>query len=119
MANSVQNALSWTAGAPNMAIARINKRGQVTIPSAVRSAANLREGDSVQLEVTAEGVLMRSGPKRDPEQWWFWEKEWLDGELEIDARRAANPGTANWMTEEEFMAWLNDNVDNPVTGTST
>ena len=74
-----------------MAIARMNKRGPVTIPAAVRNAANLREGDPLHIEVTSEGVLMRSAPKRDPGQWWFWEKEWHDGELEIDARRAANP----------------------------
>ena len=60
----------------------IRARGQVTIPASVRQAVHIDEGDLVELEVTADGILMRPLKTIDAAQAWFWTEEWQAGERE-------------------------------------
>jgi antitoxin PrlF len=60
----------------------IRAKGQVTIPQDVREAAHLKEGDSVEIEITADGILLRPQKLIDASQAWFWIREWQQGERE-------------------------------------
>lgn len=68
-----------------MAIATISVRGrgQITIPKRLRERLHIAEGDLLEIEVSSEGILLRP-PKKDPDQAWFWTKEWQEKEREAD-----------------------------------
>ena len=46
--------------------------GRVTIPKSLRCQARLDEGDELDVEITAEGILLRPCSKRDHNQSWYW-----------------------------------------------
>jgi AbrB family looped-hinge helix DNA binding protein len=63
-----------------MATTTIRARGQLTIPSSVAKAAHLEEGDPVEVEIVAEGILLRPRKVIDSTQAWFWAPTWQAGE---------------------------------------
>ena len=65
-----------------MPVSVIRAKGQVTIPQDVREAAHLKEGDPVEIEITADGILLRPQKLIDASQAWFWTQEWQQGERE-------------------------------------
>lgn len=72
-----------------MARTRVRAKGQVTLPDQIRKAAHLEEGDLLEAELTAEGILLRPQKVIDATQAWFWSPEWQAGEREADADREA------------------------------
>ncbi len=64
-------------------------KGQVTLPEEIRRAARLEEGDLLDVEVTAEGILLRPRKVIDATQAWFWTPEWQVGERAAEADLAA------------------------------
>jgi antitoxin PrlF len=67
----------------------IRGKGQVTIPSDIRKAAHLDEGDPVDFEVVEEGILIRPRKIIDATQAWFWTAAWQAREAEAEADIAA------------------------------
>jgi antitoxin PrlF len=74
---------------PRMARTTLRAKGQLTIPDDIRKAAHLEEGDLLEAEITAEGILLRPQKVIDATQAWFWTPEWQAGEREADADLAA------------------------------
>ncbi len=72
-----------------MARTTLRAKGQVTLPDEIRRAARLEEGDLLDVEVTAEGILLRPQKVVDATQAWFWTPEWQAGERESEADLAA------------------------------
>lgn len=85
--------------------AELRSRGQVTIPSPVREAARLAEGDFVEFELTEKGILLRPLKTVDATQAWFWEQDWQAGEREASADIAAGR-TKQYRTSAEFLSSL-------------
>jgi AbrB family looped-hinge helix DNA binding protein len=83
----------------------VRKKGSVTIPAEIRRAARLEEGDIVEVEMTADGILLRPKKLIDATQAWFWEPAWQAGEREADAEAAAGRGE-RFASDEEFLAAL-------------
>jgi antitoxin PrlF len=83
-------------------VAVIRDKGQVTIPSGIRKAARLDEGDSVEVVITAEGILLRPRKQVDVTQAWFWTPAWQKGEREAsdDIRKGR---TRTYETEKDFL----------------
>jgi AbrB family looped-hinge helix DNA binding protein len=88
-----------------MAFATMRGKGQITLPSQIRKAAHLEEGDPVEVELTEEGILLRPKKVIDSSQAWFWTPEWQRREAEADADIAAGRGKV-YTSEEEFLAEL-------------
>jgi len=90
-----------------MSVSIIRAKGQVTIPQDVREAAQLEEGDPVEIEITADGILLRPKKLIDASQAWFWSKEWQRGE-----RKASEDIKAGRIkvseSSEEFLGSLED-----------
>lgn len=65
-----------------MALTRVTRNGQITLPASVRRAAGIKEGDLVA--VTTEGDTITLVPKRlvDKTQAYFWSEEWQQAERE-------------------------------------
>ena len=87
--------------------ARVRGKGQITLPREIRDAAHLEEGDPIEFEITAHGILMRPKKVIDASQAWFWTPEWQAGEREADADIAAGRVTT-YLTAEEFLASLEE-----------
>lgn len=92
-----------------MARTVIRNRGQVTIPASIRRAARLEEGDPVEVELVAEGILLRPRKVIDPTQAWFWTPEWQAGEREADEDIAAGR-VERFESDEEFLAALRERM---------
>ena len=88
-----------------MNIAFLRSKGQLTIPPDVRAAARLEEGDPVEIEVTAEGILLRPKKMIDSAQAWFWTEAWQAGEREASEDIAAGR-TEVHKTPEDFIGSL-------------
>jgi AbrB family looped-hinge helix DNA binding protein len=86
---------------------RMRKKGQLTLPSSVRAAAHLEEGDPIKVEITEDGILLRPQKVVDATQAWFWTPEWQEGEREASADLAA--GRFDRSTSDDgFLAALDD-----------
>ena len=70
----------------------VRSKGQLTIPAGIRKAAHLEEGDPVEIEVVAEGILLRPKKIIDATQAWFWTPRWQGGEQEASAELEAGLG---------------------------
>lgn len=88
-----------------MARTTLRAKGQVTLPEEIRNAARLEEGDPLEAELTAEGILLRPQKVIDATQAWFWTAEWQAGEREADADEAAGRGET-FESGEEFVKAL-------------
>ena len=83
----------------------LRAKGQLTLPDDIRRAAHLEEGDLLEAELTADGILLRPQKLIDATQAWFWSPEWQAGEREADADRAAGR-VETFSSGEEFMGAL-------------
>jgi bifunctional DNA-binding transcriptional regulator/antitoxin component of YhaV-PrlF toxin-antitoxin module len=79
--------------------------GKVLIPEEIREAAHLTDGTELEVEITAVGILLRTPQPIDPDQAWFWTKEWQAGEREADEEIKAGKGEF-FASGEEFLAAL-------------
>ena len=83
-------------------VAIIRDKGQVTIPSGIRKAAHLGEGDSVEVVITPDGILLRPRKLVDATQAWFWTPDWQRAEQEAseDIRQGR---TRTYKTDRDFL----------------
>lgn len=88
-------------------MAILRAKGQLTIPPEIRRQVHLEEGDPVEFEVTAEGILLKPKKVVDASQAWFWTPEWQAKEREADAAIAAGR-VQHFDSDEEFLASLDD-----------
>jgi AbrB family looped-hinge helix DNA binding protein len=93
----------------------LRAKGQLTLPEEIRAAAHLEEGDLLDAEITAEGILLRPQKVIDATQAWFWTTEWQSGEREADADRDAGR-LETFGTGEEFLKALRGRAKGPVRG---
>lgn len=85
----------------------IRGKGQLTIPSEIRAAAHLEEGDPVEIELVPEGILVRPRKVIDATQAWFWTKRWQSGEAEAAAEATSGQGR-RFATSADFLASFDD-----------
>ena len=83
----------------------LRSKGQLTIPAGIRKAAHLEEGDPVEMEVVAEGILLRPKKIIDATQAWFWTPRWQAGEQEASAELEAGLGDV-YESSEDFLKSL-------------
>ena len=85
-------------------MSRIRAKGQVTIPTSIRTAARIEEGDPIEFELVDDGILMRPKKVIDATQAWFWTAEWQAGEREADEEAARDGGVIYEDAESLFTA---------------
>jgi AbrB family looped-hinge helix DNA binding protein len=66
-------------------VLQVRSNGQITLPAAVRSKANLKEGDLLEVVVEVDGTV-RLVPQIAVErsQAYFWTRRWQNGERKAD-----------------------------------
>jgi AbrB family looped-hinge helix DNA binding protein len=85
----------------------LRTKGQITIPSEIRQAAHLEEGDPLEVEIVAEGILLRPRKVIDATQAWFWSPTWQAGEYEASAELERGEGRV-FPSGDEFLASLDE-----------
>jgi antitoxin PrlF len=85
----------------------VRGKGQITIPSEIRKAARLEEGDPVEVELVEGGILLRPLKLIDATQAWFWQPEWQAGEREAAADLAAGRSRV-FESSEAFLGSLDE-----------
>jgi len=85
----------------------VRGKGQITIPSEIRKATHLEEGDPVEVEIVEGGILLRPCKVIDATQAWFWQSEWQAGEREAAADLAAGRSRV-FESPEEFLSSLGE-----------
>jgi len=91
-----------------MSRSTLRAKGQLTLPTDVRAALGVQEGDDVEFEITEDGTVVMIGLKLiRADQAWFWTPEWQAGEREADEQIARGEGTVYGSTEE-FLASLDE-----------
>jgi AbrB family looped-hinge helix DNA binding protein len=81
----------------------VRRRGQLTIPSDIRKAAHLEEGDPVEVELVEDGILLRPRKIIDATQAWFWTPAWQAGEREASLELERGDGETS-DSDESFLA---------------
>lgn len=87
----------------------LRSKGQITIPADIRKAVHLEEGDPVEVELVADGILLRPQKVIDATQTWFWTAAWQQGEREA-ALEVALGGGERHESGEDFVAALRADV---------
>ena len=68
-----------------MEVVRVRKRFQITLPTAIREAASVCEGDFLTAEVREDGtIVMRLGRLVDADEAFLYTPEWQAAEREAD-----------------------------------
>jgi AbrB family looped-hinge helix DNA binding protein len=95
-----------------MARTTLRGKGQVTLPEEIRRAARLEEGDLLDVEMTADGILLRPRKVIDATQAWFWSPEWQAGERDAEADLTSGL-TETFASGEEFLDALTRRAKTP------
>lgn len=70
--------------------ATLRAKSQLTLPSEIRSALHVTEGDEAEFVVTEDGqVVLRGLTKVPTDQRWFWDHQWQAGEQQASEQIAA------------------------------
>lgn len=70
------------------------------------------EGDLLEAELTADGILLRPQKVIDAAQAWFWSPEWQAGEREADGDQAAKRAET-FSSDEAFLGALRSRMKRP------
>ena len=91
-----------------MAVVRVTRNYQVSIPKRVRDALGLEEGDLIDVQERDGEIVMV--PKRliDAAQAWFWSPEWQRGEREVDEDIRAGRVIGPFKNVEELKKHFGD-----------
>jgi AbrB family looped-hinge helix DNA binding protein len=91
-----------------MAVVKVTRNFQVSIPKAVRDQIGLTEGDLIEVEARDGEIVMIPKKLIDADQAWFWTKEWQDGEREVDAELRAGRIIGPFKTVDEMKKHFGD-----------
>jgi AbrB family looped-hinge helix DNA binding protein len=69
---------------PEMALMKIRKNYQITIPRNLRNKFNLAEGDYVEMETRNGTIVLKPVKVIQPDQEYFYTNEWQKKEAEVD-----------------------------------
>jgi AbrB family looped-hinge helix DNA binding protein len=88
-------------------------KGVVTIPQEVRDQLHLSMGDRFFVRVEDGNVILVLARLVPADQAWFWSQEWQakEREAEVDL---ANGDSRRFDSDEDFVAFLTEHVDDPV-----
>ena len=67
-----------------MALMKIRKNYQITIPRNLRNKFNLAEGDYVEMETRNGTIVLKPVKVIQPDQEYFYTNEWQKKEAEVD-----------------------------------
>jgi AbrB family looped-hinge helix DNA binding protein len=91
-----------------MALSKVTRNHQVSIPKEIRDRLNLHEGDYVEVEERDGEIVMVPKKLIDADQAWFWSPEWQAGEREVDEELRAGRVIGPFNNVEEMKKHFGD-----------
>jgi len=65
-------------------ITQIREKSQITIPKDLIKKLNLKIGDSIDIDIENDRIIIKPVVIIPKAQAWFWSKEWQQGENEAE-----------------------------------
>ena len=65
-------------------LVKVSRGGQVTLPAALRQAANIEIGDYLEVSLVDDHLVLSPKQLIDKSQTYFWSASWQEGEREAD-----------------------------------
>ncbi len=65
-------------------LVKVSRGGQVTLPAALRQAANIEIGDYLEVALVGEQLVLSPKQVIDKSQSYFWSAAWQESEREAD-----------------------------------
>lgn len=87
-----------------MALLKLKRHAQVTIPADLRRQFNLQEGDYLEAEAVEGGTLLKPVSVLVREQAWQQMREAMEQVVD----REPSPGQSDREKEEEIARWIKD-----------
>ncbi len=66
-------------------LTEIRSRSQITIPSEIIKKLNLKQGDTLDVDVEGDQIVLRPVIAIPKDQTYFWTKEWQSEEKQIQS----------------------------------
>ncbi len=92
------------------ALTRVTRNGQITLPAQMRRAANIEEGDYIEVTVQGDSLLLTPKKLIDKSQAYYWTPAWQEMERRADEDEKAGR-TAKFDSVEDLIADLHRQVD--------
>ena len=67
-----------------MDLIKVKQHFQITLPNSLRKKYNLAVGDYMKIENLEDGIMIKPIKVIDPDQAYYFTKEWQDKEAEAD-----------------------------------
>lgn len=87
-------------------VMKISPQGQIRIPKDVMQTLNIEIGDYVEVEIDQGRIILKPRKLIDPNQGWYWTKEWQQMEADVDEELEKNGLSDEFHTAEEGLKWL-------------
>ena len=87
-----------------MALLKLKRHAQVTIPADLRRQFNLQEGDYLEAEAVPDGILLKPVSVLGREQAWQQMREAMAQVVDQEP----SPGQSDQEKEEEIARWIKD-----------
>lgn len=87
-------------------ILKISPQRQIRVPKKLMEKIGLYEGDYVEITLRGMEIVLKPRKLIDPQQGWFWTKEWQEGEKEVDKEIQNEELSPEFHTAEEGLEWL-------------
>ena len=66
-------------------LTELRTRSQITIPSEIIKQLNLKQGDTLEIEIEGEQIILRPVIAIPKDQAFFWSKHWQADEKQVQA----------------------------------
>ncbi|KAA8675350.1 AbrB/MazE/SpoVT family DNA-binding domain-containing protein [Clostridium sp. MT-14] len=88
-------------------ITQLREKSQITIPKEVIKKLNLKTGDSIDIDIEDNKIILKPVVVVPKDQAWFWSKEWQHDEKQAD-KDIKNGKTKKFNSAQELF----DDLDN-------
>jgi AbrB family looped-hinge helix DNA binding protein len=65
-------------------VIKLRERSQITLPVEIVKKLNIKTGDSLEVKIEDDRIVITPVLIIDRSQAWFWSKEWQDMEREVE-----------------------------------
>lgn len=89
-----------------MALTKVTRNFQVSIPKEIRDKIRIEQGDFIEVSERDGEIVMTPKKLIDADQAWFWSPEWQKGEREADEDIKAGRVSGPFKTIEELKKHL-------------
>ncbi|MDL1979363.1 MAG: AbrB/MazE/SpoVT family DNA-binding domain-containing protein [Deltaproteobacteria bacterium] len=89
-----------------MALVRLKRNSQFTLPEILHKKLNIAEGDYMDVEIKGQGMFIKPVKMVGSEQEYFYTKEWQKDEADADKDLAANKIAGPFETVDDLIQEL-------------